>query len=189
VYELIILSFLRRWPMHGYVMVKIINDMIGPFAKASIGRLYPLLTKLEGEGLIVVADDTLGGQARDRRQRTYQITEAGRARFHQLMMDTTSNPGEYSKFFWQKVMFLDLLTPNERLYLLDHYLTYCQAHIFHVRGQMDELTRDVARQQFMDPTQLDVTLRAMEHYLEHWRLELAQAQSWRERVAATAPAP
>jgi len=59
------------------------------------------------------------------------------------MMDTTSNPGEYSKFFWQKVMFLDLLTPNERLYLLDHYLTYCQAHIFHVRGQMDELTRDV----------------------------------------------
>ncbi len=89
-YELIILSFLRRWPMHGYVMVKIINDMIGPFAKASIGRLYPLLTKLEGEGLIVVADDTPGRQARDRRQRTYQITEAGRARFHQLMMDTTS---------------------------------------------------------------------------------------------------
>lgn len=39
-YELIILSLLMREPLHGYLIAKIINDMIGPIAKVSHGWLY-----------------------------------------------------------------------------------------------------------------------------------------------------
>ena len=46
-YEFIILAQLMNGPAHGYLIAKIINDMIGPFARISYGRLYPLLAKLE----------------------------------------------------------------------------------------------------------------------------------------------
>ena len=59
-YELIILSLLMRWNAHGYLIASIINDMIGPYAKVSNGRLYPLLAKLEEQGLIEKAVGFLG---------------------------------------------------------------------------------------------------------------------------------
>ena len=48
-YELIILALLRYHHFHGYLIAKIINDIVGPYAKISNGRLYPLLAKLEKE--------------------------------------------------------------------------------------------------------------------------------------------
>jgi DNA-binding PadR family transcriptional regulator len=105
-YELIILSLLMRGPIHGYLIAKIINDLIGPVAKVSHGWLYPRLAKLEQEGLIGASVEPKQEHQGDRQLHTYEITEAGRKRFHQLMMGTTSNPGEYTKFFWQKVCYL-----------------------------------------------------------------------------------
>ena len=106
-YELMILTFLRRGPMHGYLIAKIINDIIGPFAKVSNGRLYPLLAKMEAEGLIVAVEVDWGGHGRERRQKAFQLTDAGRQRFHDVMMDTTSNPGDYEKLFWTKLQFFE----------------------------------------------------------------------------------
>ena len=40
-YELIILSVLMRMPMHGYLIVKITNDQIGPWAKIRSETLSP----------------------------------------------------------------------------------------------------------------------------------------------------
>ena len=190
-YELIILSFLMWWPMHGYLFVKIINDMIGPLAKVSNAGIYPVLAKLEREGLIAVvtpmatAPDAPRGRA-ERRQRTYQITEAGRRRFYQLMMDTTSHPGDYPDFFWHKSMFLDLLAPAERTYLLDHYLTYCQAHLFHLTGELESVAEDAARDHAITPAQVEATRRVLRHRLSRWELELEHARALRARVA---PAP
>src|SRR5216684_857814 len=41
-------------PFHGYLIAKIMQNILGPYGKLSAGRLYPLLTKLEEAGLIVV---------------------------------------------------------------------------------------------------------------------------------------
>src|SRR5947209_4362513 len=104
---------------HGYLIASIINDIIGPYARVSNGRLYPLLAKMEQAGLIAVR--TEGGRDKsgpyaappggrdksgpyaappgDRQLRVYEITEAGRKRFRALMMDTSLNPGEYQKLF------------------------------------------------------------------------------------------
>ncbi len=117
-YELIILSLLMRFPIHGYLIMKITNDQIGPWARISSGTLSTILGKLEQTGLIAVLPQERDLARGDRRARTFTITEEGRKRFHQLMMDTSSNLGEYEKFFHHKMTYFDLLRPDERLLLV-----------------------------------------------------------------------
>ena len=188
-YEFIILQRLMETPMHGYLIAKIINDIIGPFAKVSNGRLYPLLTKLETEGLIEASDSQPSWQQSppsDRRSRPYRITDAGRKRFHHLMMDTTSTPGDYSKLFWLKVQSFDDVQPVERLYLVDHYVNYCQTHIFHLKNEMEDLAKLNTERHFMRPERLEATLYTMQHYLDSWQLELDSGRRLRARVTAGA---
>src|SRR5690242_19932403 len=111
-YELIILSLLMRMPMHGYLIVKVTNDLIGPWARISNGSLSTILNGLEERGMIAIVQQerAQGG----RQARVFSITEEGRKRFHQLMMDTSSNLGDYQKFFHRKLEYFDLLRPNER---------------------------------------------------------------------------
>jgi DNA-binding PadR family transcriptional regulator len=183
VYELVILGFLMRRPHHGYLIAKIINDMIGPFARLSNGRLYPLLAKLEQEGLIAAVDTPVETPTHDRQHHSFQITEAGRARFYELMMDTTSNQGDYQRIFWFKLANLHWLEPVDRLYLLDHYITFCQTHIFHLANERRDLEKKAADFYIMSDEQLQATLDAMRHLQAQWQLELDSARTWRAREA------
>jgi len=181
-YELIILSLLMREPFHGYLISKIINDIIGPLAKVSHGWLYPRLAKLEQDGLIVTLYE--GGEEEkkgERQLRTYQITEKGQKRFHELMMDTSSNPGEYSKFFWQKVSFLEYLHPAERLHLIDHYSNYCQTHILHLKDQAKNLVEGKVQYYALDIAQLEATLHVLRRSTSHWQVDLEYANNLREK--------
>ena len=182
-YELVILGFLMRRPHHGYLITKIINDMIGPFARLSNGRLYPLLAKLEQEGLIAVAESRAEEPTTDRQHRSYQITEAGRERFFELMMDTTSNPGDYQRIFWFKLANLHWLEPVDRLYLLDHYISFCQTHVFHLANERRDLEKKATDLYIMSEEQLEATLDAMRHLQAQWQLELDSARVWRAREA------
>src|SRR5438552_14227822 len=185
-YELIILSLLMRGPIHGYLISKIINDIIGPIAKVSHGWLYPRLAKLEQEGLIVASLEGDKEKQGERQLRTYQITEAGRKRFHQLMIDTTSNPGEYSKFFWQKVCFFEYLHPAQRLHLIDHYINYCQTHILHLKAQAKNLVEGEMQYHAMDMAQLEATLHILRRSTNHWQVDLEYTNSLREKELALA---
>jgi DNA-binding PadR family transcriptional regulator len=184
-YELIILSHLMRQPAHGYMIASIINDMIGPYARISNGRLYPLLAKLGKTGLIAPYNETPAGQQSDRQLRTYEITEAGRKRFHELMMDTTSNPGEYQKIFLQKVSMLEFVKSSERLRLIDHYINYCQAHVLHITAEADDFVQQSPR---WGPewslSRLKAVLEVMQHVIDQWQLELNWAKGLHERELA-----
>jgi hypothetical protein len=57
-YELIVLSLLISGRAHGYFIIKILNDLAGPYTKFSHGRLYPLLARLEKEGFMKGPPDT-----------------------------------------------------------------------------------------------------------------------------------
>lgn len=181
-YELIILSLLMRWPAHGYLVAKIINDIIGPYAKMSNGRLYPLLAKLEQQGLIVAYLDEEDGQKGERPLRKYKITESGRKRFHSLMMDTTSNPGDYQKVFLQKVPAFEFLKRSERLYLIDHYINYCQAHVLHLNAEAEDFEHHV--REYATAYQFGATLQVMHHLADAWRLELEWALGLRATEVA-----
>jgi DNA-binding PadR family transcriptional regulator len=182
-YELIILSQLIRWPLHGYLIAKITNDVIGPWAKVSSGTLYTMLAKLEREGLIAVVPGA--GAHGDRPARVFALTEEGRQRFHQVMLDTTSNLGDYQKIFRYKFGYLDLLSPEERLLLLNHYANYCQAVILHVQTEMDSLVHELA--QHPNPAYLEQVLAGMRHIVTQWQAELDWVAGIRdkERAAAT----
>jgi DNA-binding PadR family transcriptional regulator len=175
-----------RGPIHGYLISKIINDIIGPVAKVSHGWLYPRLAKLEQEDLIVTSPEAKGEQQGERQLRTYEITEAGRKRFHQLMMDTTSNPGEYQKFFWQKVSFFEYVHPAERLHLIDHYINYCQTHILHLKAQARNLVEGEMQYHALDITQLEATLHVLRRSTSQWQVDLEYASSLREKEMARA---
>ena len=182
-YELFILAQLMRVPAHGYLIAKIINDMIGPYAHVSNGRLYPLLSKLEKSGLIALHEETDSSQQGDRQLRTYEITEAGRKRFHELMMNTTANPGEYQKIFMQKAAFLSYLKPVERLRLIDHYINYCQAHLLHLEAEAEDMAREFVNwEPETNPAwRLQAVLNVMQHTVDQWELELQWAKSLREK--------
>ncbi|MGH2504567.1 MAG: PadR family transcriptional regulator [Ktedonobacterales bacterium] len=180
-YELIVLALLAQWPLHGYLIAKITNDMLGPYARLSSGRLYPLLTRLEAWGLIAIA----GAQqpTSGRRQRTYRITEEGRWRCHELLMDTTSNLGDYQRVFWYKVASMSLLDLSERLYLVDHYIIYCQTNIYHHQAEIADMPNHRARFEASPPLHYEATLLVLEHVLRQWRLQLEDATSLRARLA------
>ena len=184
-YELIILAQLMRYQAHGYLIAKIINDMIGPYAHVSNGRLYPLLSKLEKSGLIALHVEATGQQG-DRQLRTYEITDAGRRRFHELMMDTTANPGEYQKFFTQKAAYFSHIKPVERLRLIDHYINYCQAHILHLEAEAEDMAREFVNwQPETNSTWVQDVLNVMQHSVAQWELELQWVRSLREKENVT----
>lgn len=170
-YELIILSLLMRQPAHGYMIGRIINDIIGPIARASNGRIYPLLAKLEEAGLLMATDEEQDG----RPTRVFRITEGGRLRFRELMMDTTSHPREYQELFSFKVSVFHLIAPADRLQLIDHYMHYCRSHVLHLeRGASEIQQAGVAAAE-------ENLLGMMQHRIRQWQLELAWAGSLRQK--------
>jgi len=174
-YELIILSLLMRMPMHGYLIVKITNDQIGPWARISSGTLSTILNKLEQTGLIAVMSQESDSPRNGRHLRTYMITEEGRKRFHQLMMDTSSNLGDYQKFFHYKMVFIDLLRHDERVLLMNHYLNYCQITILYIQTEMDSIVHELA--DHPTPKFLENILRVLKHIVQQWQAEFDWVKS------------
>ena len=181
-YELIVLSLLMRSRLHGYLIVKIVNDMIGPWAKISSGTLYPLLSRMEQARLIAVVTAENQVVAGERQTRTFTITEEGRKRFHQVMMDMSSNLGDYQKIFRYKMGFIDLLQPQERLLLFNHYINYCQTSILHLQTERASLAHELSHQR--QPRFLTNVLGAMEHIERQWQAELDWVRGLREQELA-----
>ncbi|WDL95329.1 PadR family transcriptional regulator [Alicyclobacillus sp. ALC3] len=175
-YELIILGFLMRSLSHGYRIAKIINDMIGPYAKISSGRLYPLFDKLEQKGFIEAVEGP--SQERIQRHKTFQITELGRQRFYKLMMDTTSNLGDYRRIFGFKFAFLDFLTTDEQMHLIEHFIHVCQTHVYHIEHEIE----DLKQRESTIPSDMSNSLNIMEHMKMQWELEMEWAHRMWEKI-------
>jgi DNA-binding PadR family transcriptional regulator len=173
-----------RFSLNGYVIAKIANDIIGPWAKVSNGTLYPLLTKLEKAGLIELVNGKQDQAQSERQSRTFAITELGRKRFYQLMMETTSNLGDYQKQFHYKIAYLDLLPSRESLYLLNHYINYCQACILHIKAEAENLVHELADNPTAKPFHLEMTLHMMNHRIEQWQAEVDWTMKLREKLVA-----
>jgi len=190
-YELIILGTLMVGPFHGYLIAKIMQNILGPYGKISAGRLYPLLTKLEEGGLIVVEPVSEQQERQQHRRshipsRRYRITGDGRKRLHDLMLDTTSYLGEYQKVFLQKVAYFSVLQPEERLQLIEHYIGYCQSLVSYGTARAEELAQSGMESPIqMTSAQLADLLTGMQHKIHQYQQELLWAEELREQVKAT----
>lgn len=180
-YELIILGLLMQMPVHGFLIVKIINDMIGPVAKVSNSRIYPLLSKLTTDGLVAVQEEKTSENGLP--MKVYRITDAGRERFHELMLDVTSHARDYQEIFALKVTMLSYLPKAERLHLIDRYTDFCRTHINHFVAEISDYQERVRQSPHVPEVVQDV-LEAMGHSQEQWELELKWALRLREREDA-----
>ena len=85
--ELAILGLLLESPMHGYELRKRLTGLLGAFRAFSYGSLYPALRRMQTDGLIA-EDAAPDGAVLRRARRVYQLTDAGRQRFTELVADT-----------------------------------------------------------------------------------------------------
>jgi PadR family transcriptional regulator, regulatory protein PadR len=79
--ELLILQELDRTPSHGYQIALVIEERSDGYFPFSHGTLYPILHRLEKDGLIAGqwSDPTEG-----RPRKEYELTKAGRAQLADL---------------------------------------------------------------------------------------------------------
>jgi DNA-binding PadR family transcriptional regulator len=68
--RLALLSMLAERPMHGYELMKQLEERSGGIYRASAGTIYPTLQQLEDEGLVTA-------ELRDGKK-TYSLTDTGR---------------------------------------------------------------------------------------------------------------
>ena len=178
-YELLVLALLMHGPWHGYLITKIANEMIGPWAKISPGTLYPLLARLEQTGLIVTLPQEEASRSQ-RQSHRYAITRAGRSRFHTLMLDTSSNLGDYPRIFHLMAVHLEFLSPKERLYLANHYLNYCERTILHMQSEAQDMQRAASDNSSFTAAVVDI----LQHLAQQAQGELDWARQVRERAIA-----
>ena len=74
--ELLVLSAVRAGPKHGYQIALDVEERSGGWFVLQHGTLYPILHRLEGEGLI--AGEWSGGDG-ERRRKVYGLTGQGRS--------------------------------------------------------------------------------------------------------------
>src|SRR5579864_1831241 len=128
-YELFVLGELMDQPAHGYLLHSIIKTAVGPIRRLSWGALYPLIRRLERDGLIapvpaVEVGDCAGADGRQRK--VYAITEAGRDRFFALMAEPGAYDAEYPDLFSIKLSDFHHVARDVHLEILRHYRGYIQ---------------------------------------------------------------
>lgn len=124
IYELYILGELMRCSMHGYLFHTILNQVMGPIRKISWGVLYPLIRRLEEEGLIEQVHDDMPNEGRGKKKKTYQITEAGRTQFYLLMEEPIEYTADYDLHFQIKLCNFDKIKDDVKLIILHQYKDY-----------------------------------------------------------------
>jgi transcriptional regulator len=72
--EMLVLRTLSRGPLHGYAIAQSIHQVSRDLLQVEEGSLYPALQRLLREGWVVAE---WGTSAKNRRVRTYRITDAG----------------------------------------------------------------------------------------------------------------
>ncbi len=81
-----VLGFLCRRPMSGYDLKKAVESSVGNFWKESYGQIYPILKRLDRDGLAQKADAGDGGK---RARHAYSITPAGREALRRWLEEPT----------------------------------------------------------------------------------------------------
>ena len=83
-------------PQHGWGIARRIEQISGGLLAINQGSLYPLLLKLEHEGLIA---SEWGASEKNRRARFYRITSAGRKELQAKAREWEQNAAIIARFF------------------------------------------------------------------------------------------
>jgi len=125
VYELFVLGELMVKPMYGYHLRETADRVLGPLQPLSWGIIYPLIRRLERDGLATSAvEKRLAGfprAVRGQPRRTFSITTLGQERFLNLMLATPEYGRDTFKLFLIKLTKFQFLVPGQRIIVLKWY--------------------------------------------------------------------
>jgi DNA-binding PadR family transcriptional regulator len=127
-----VLGFLIDQPMHGYALKRALSPALPPQQQVNDGILYPLLKRLESEGLVRKRVER-GRGSRDRH--VFHPTAKGRRAFEQWLAgaDDESDEVTYDFLlghpFLTKCLFFSRLSPAEILAKLERQLADCTAKL------------------------------------------------------------
>jgi DNA-binding PadR family transcriptional regulator len=134
----ICLGILTRGPATGYEIKKLFDeDGYQHFVEASFGSIYPALTRLTAEGLVLVREE-----AQDKRpdRKVYSITPAGRSAFVASLMKPLPEDRHRSPFAF--AMLFSHLMPQPRVVeMIDSYIVQSEAKLAQIEDaeRKDEL--------------------------------------------------
>lgn len=121
-YDLFVLGELCDGNMHGYLLHEILTRVLGPTRTVSWGTFYPILKRLEDQGLIEpVPGETPAGA---RPKKDYGITESGRAHFLDLMGRPLEHNDEAEDIFRIKLAKFHLVPGRVRGEILAQYQSF-----------------------------------------------------------------
>ncbi|MGZ4705722.1 MAG: PadR family transcriptional regulator [Acidimicrobiales bacterium] len=146
--DLAILGLLDEQDLHGYELKKQLAELVGARSGVSFGSLYPALARLEKGGAVKAveahtSDATIpmtgalsgeiaafrariGRPAKGRRtKKVYGITELGRRRLGELLVDDTTD----DRTFAVQVAFCHSLQPEQRLSLFERRRTVLEQRL------------------------------------------------------------
>jgi DNA-binding PadR family transcriptional regulator len=115
--ELFILGELMEEPQSGYELRNGLQIYLGRHRKISYGVLYPLLGKLENEGLIGLTNVESNGKSK----KIATITEKGKERFFELMKKPAPNGAHNADIYLIKLDVMQHLAFDEQIQLLDQF--------------------------------------------------------------------
>lgn len=139
IYELFVLGELTAGPHHGYLLREILGKVLGPFRQVSWGALYPLLHRLEQDGLVMhdVPKAKTAGQGKEEQRTLYRITGAGRKRFCALMSESVPYKAYDSDLFLAKLGYFDHIPLSEQQAILQHHRGYLQESLDFIQTNLD----------------------------------------------------
>lgn len=110
----------------GYEIRKLVSDgHFSHFVDASFGSIYPALTRMEAEGLVVSREEQQAGKPN---RKVYSITDAGREEF----LVALSKPVQKDLFkseFLLLAMCAELMKPDDLRRAIDMQMDYLKAEI------------------------------------------------------------
>jgi DNA-binding PadR family transcriptional regulator len=136
----------KHEPCTAYLLRRELKAAPSSHWRASAGSVYPLLTRLEGEGLLVTTSDKADGRGR----KLLSITQQGRASLKKWLLAGAS-PEPISSLtdpIRSRTFFLDVLSTTERATYLDKlivemelYLSKTKDHLSNMSEMDDEYAR------------------------------------------------
>jgi PadR family transcriptional regulator AphA len=127
-----VLGFLIDQPMHGYALKRALSPALPPQQQVNDGILYPLLNRLEAEGLVRKRVER-GRGSRDRN--VFHPTAKGRRAFEEWLAGTNDERDEVTYDFLlghpflTKSLFFSRLTPAEVFAKFEDQLADCTAKL------------------------------------------------------------
>jgi DNA-binding PadR family transcriptional regulator len=171
-YELFILGKLMHRPMHGYVLQSIMNSALGPLRRVSWGTLYPLLRKLEENGLITIqrvkASDGRG-------TKIYRTTALGRTRFLEKIRRPGDRDADYRDMFRVKLSNFGHIGSEDQQFILAEHRAFLDAIATHSVA----MSREVLNAPGLADAERPYVLKAIDH-----QRYLAQSEiAWVDQLA------